>query len=170
MISNKTIGALFVVLIIILAINPESVHKLYKNIYGRLFLVSIVVFFSMKNITLGLLVSLGIISALNQFSPLTESFNGYKNINNDNLDTVGSINISIKKRQDTPSTNSNNTDNTDNTADGVDKENIKQTISSKESNSIPVDKETRRSEETDASTEGMLNNSKLDNFSNFASV
>ena len=43
-IKIQSIGALFVALVIILAINPTIVHNMYGSILGRLFLVLIVIY------------------------------------------------------------------------------------------------------------------------------
>ena len=71
-IKIQSIGALFVALVIILAINPTIVHNMYSSILGRLFLILIVIFFAMNNLTLGLLMVLTIITALNQYGSFVE--------------------------------------------------------------------------------------------------
>ena len=143
--KNITIKCLLFVLIVILAINPKTVYKMYSSILGRFFLVAVVFFLSMNNVTLGLLGALTIISALNQLAPFTEGFQ--------ENDLDGEVKNTL-----------------DDNISGVDKENIKQTISSKASNSIPVEQNITSSEETDAFTSGMLNSSKLDVYNNFAPV
>ena len=57
-VKTQSIGALFVALVIILAVNPKVVNNIYSSVLGRLFLISIVILLSMKNVTLGLLVAL----------------------------------------------------------------------------------------------------------------
>ena len=66
-IKTKSITTLFAALVIILAVNPRSVNNIYNSILGRLFLIGIVILFSMNNLTLGLLAALAIITASNQF-------------------------------------------------------------------------------------------------------
>ena len=70
--KTNSIIVIFLALIVILAVNPKMVNNIYNTILGRLFLISIVIFLSMKNITLGLLVALIIISGLNQFGSFVE--------------------------------------------------------------------------------------------------
>ena len=55
MFKNKEVVALFFVLVIILAISPRFVYDMYQTIVGKLIILSILIFFSMKNVTLGLL-------------------------------------------------------------------------------------------------------------------
>ena len=64
--KTHSIVAIFIALVVILAINPKMVNTLYSSVLGRLFLISIVILLSMKNVTLWLLVALTIISGLNQ--------------------------------------------------------------------------------------------------------
>lgn len=71
----KTFGilGLFLLLVIILIINPQMIHSAYDNILGRIILIGIIIFFSMNNVTLGLLAVLCLIIASNMFF-IQESF------------------------------------------------------------------------------------------------
>lgn len=71
-VKTKSIGALFVALVVILAVNPKVINNIYGTILGRLFLVCVVIFFAINNTTLGLLVALAIITASNQFGTFVE--------------------------------------------------------------------------------------------------
>ena len=71
-VKTKSIGALFVALVVILAVNPKVINNIYGTNLGRLFLVCVVIFFAMNNTTLGLLVVLAIITASNQFGSFVE--------------------------------------------------------------------------------------------------
>ena len=71
-VKTKSIRALFVALVVILAVNPKLINNIYGTILGRLFLVCVVIFFAMNNTTLGLLVALAIITASNQFGSFVE--------------------------------------------------------------------------------------------------
>ena len=150
-VKTKSIGALFVALVIILAVNPKVINNIYGTILGRLFLVCVVIFFAMNNTTLGLLVVLVIITALNQFGSFTEGFepNGQSviravqmNLNNPNIisnlkeDGISSINL----------------------------QDLRNTTMPKDSNTIQVDKNMNRSEEVDPSTSNMLNSNLKENF------
>lgn len=147
-VKTKSIGALFVVLAIILVVNPRMVNNVYETILGRLFLIGVVIFFAMNNVTLGLLAALAIIVASNQFSFLVE---GMEN------------NITASQ----PSVQAPDKKNTDD-AEGVDKEDIKNAIMPKDSKQLPV--VVSKSDEVTASSEALLNPSaKLEGFSSYAS-
>lgn len=56
---------LFMILVVILLINPGLYNNMYNNILGRVFLIILLIFFAMNNVTLGLLVALIIIIGTN---------------------------------------------------------------------------------------------------------
>lgn len=141
--DQQTMGALFLVFIIILAVFPKIVHQFYNSMIGRLILISIVIYFTVNNMTLGLLMALVIIAASNQFNPFVESMT--TTIGEDNEEEKEEAKEKLK---------------------GVDKEDIKIAVTSKASNSIPVTT-TTSNEDVNASTESMLGSSKLEGFSNF---
>jgi hypothetical protein len=148
-VRTKSIGALFVVLAIILVVNPRMVNNVYETILGRLFLIGIVIFFAMNNITLGLLAVLAIIVASNQFSFLVEGMEN--NVTTDKPPVQ--IQMPDKKKTDE--------------VEGVDKEDIKNAIMSKDSKQLPV--VVSKSDEVTASSESILNPSaKLEGFSSYA--
>ena len=66
------LGFLLMVLVVVLIIDPRMIHNMYSNILGRVVLIGIVIFFSMNNLTLGLLIALAVIAASNQFAPFVE--------------------------------------------------------------------------------------------------
>jgi hypothetical protein len=155
-IKTKGIGALFVVLVIILAVKPRLVHNMYSTILGRVFLLGVVIFMSMNNLTLGLLAALTIIAASNQFGSLVE---GLDNIGDDNTEVTGEQQVLTKSAvatamKDKLSEIKNKTDEL-----GIDKEDIKNAIASKDSKSIPLDPSAMKSEDVSAYKESMLNNS-----------
>jgi hypothetical protein len=73
---NKKHGLcfLFTMLVIILIVSPRSINQMYNNILGRVGLIALIIFFSMNNVTLGLLVALCIIIATNMYK-----FEGFDN-------------------------------------------------------------------------------------------
>ena len=176
-IKTKSIGALFVVLVVILAMNPMLVNNIYNTILGRLFLIGIVIFFAMNNITLGLLVTLTIIAALNQFGSLVEGMdNAPTTVGDDNVvgsgsgsgvqqvltksavaamntstDTSTSPTINDLKTQVANGSgsvaNGSVANGSGSVANGVDKEDIKNAIMSKDSKTIPIDPNTMKSSE-----------------------
>ena len=175
-IKIQSIGALFVALVIILAINPTIVNNMYGSILGRLFLVLIVIFFAINNITLGLLIVLTIITALNQYGsfveaklPLVEAklplVEGMENETVVTVDTTKTLYNPSKKKSELEKNISNETM-------GIDKEDMKVTMMPKDSKQIPLDPNMNKSIEVNAASSGMLNSSsaKLEGFSTFSQL
>ena len=173
-VKTQSIGALFVGLVIILALNPKMVNNIYGTILGRLFLICVVIFFAMNNTTLGLLVALAIITASNEFGSFTEGMD-----NMDTSTTIGEENVTItgeqkvltgsateaakKKISDLKTQVSEGTS-------GIDKEDIKAAIMSKDSKQIPIDPNMNSSSAVSASSSAMLNPSAtLEGFSTYSS-
>lgn len=181
-IKTKSIGALFLGLVAVLAINPRIIYNVYNTILGRIILVAIVIFLSTNNLTLGLLLALAIISVLSQFSPFVEGMENGTTVGEDSTSTSGDKVVltgdAVKKMQNmTPEQQEQlqqkMSDLKENiNAAGVDLEAIKSTIQSKQSKTIPVDSSTKSSEEVSAFTSGMLglNSSNLEGFCNCAGV
>lgn len=175
-IKTQGIGALFVALVIILAVNPKIVNNIYGSILGRLFLISVLIFLTMNNTTLGLLVALAIIAALNQFGSFTEGMDNMETtttIGEENVDTTGEKSVLTKSAVE--SAKKKISDLKEQAAEGtigVDKEDIKDAIMSKESNTIPTDPNMNKSTEVNPSSSGMLRpaSSTLEGFSPYASV
>lgn len=170
-VKNQSIGVLFVVLVIILAVNPKTVNNIYSSILGRLFLIGVIIFFAMHNTTLGLLVALAVITALNQYGSFTEGMEN-ATIGDDNVDATGGQIVLTKSAVENAKKKISDLkqDISDGTS-GIDKEDIKMAIMSKDSKTIPVDPNMTSSEEVDASSQGMLNSSaKLEGFSTYTSV
>jgi len=178
-VKTKSIGivCLFAVLIIILAVNPKVVNNLYSYILGRLFLVCVVIFFSINNVTLGLLSALAVITALNLFGSFVQ-----EGMENQIPTTVGEDNIDNTEGQ-TVLTNSATeaakkkiSDLKQSIADGtigIDKEDIKAAIMSKDSKTIPLSKNmTNSDDDVQPSTSAMLDSSKstLEGFSSYVTV
>lgn len=147
-IDQQTMLVLFLVFIIILAVFPKQLHRFYKTILGRIVLISIVIYFTVNDMTLGLLMALVIIAAANQFSPFVEGMEIQETgqeTGQGQGKTIGDDNEEVNPK-----------------VQGVDKEDIKIAVMSKASNSIPV--KTTTSEDVSASTEGLLGSSKLEGF------
>ena len=168
--KTNSIVALFVALIVILAVNPRMVNNIYSSVLGRLFLIGILIFLSMKSVTLGLLVALTIIAGLNQFGSFTE---GLENM--DTPTTVGEDNIPITGQQvvltnsaaaKVDSAKQKISDlkaqaQAQGQAAGVDKEAIKTAIMAKDSNTMPPDPNMMSNENVEAFTTSMLGTSSL---------
>jgi hypothetical protein len=180
--KTHSIVAIFIALVVILAINPKMVNTLYSSVLGRLFLISIVILLSMKNVTLGLLVALTIISGLNQFGSFVEgsfvegSFvEGFEatTVGEDNVDATGKQIVLTNAAQGTaqnqgptgPTVNSAKQKISDLKAqaatNGVDKEDIKAALQAKDSSTIPTDPNMTTNASVEAFTTNMLRPSSL---------
>jgi hypothetical protein len=126
----KTIAILFVALISILVVSPKILNNIYNSILGRIVLISMIIFVSMNNVTLGLLMALVIIVVSNNFSPFVE---GMETIGEDNTSSVGTKLVVTKKKAQEDL--------------GIDKEDIKNAIASKSSKTIPLDPSIMKSDE-----------------------
>jgi hypothetical protein len=188
--KTQSLGALFVALIIILAVNPRIINNIYGSILGRLALICIVIFFTMNNTTLGLLVALAIITSLNQFGSFVEGMansdiNDGKDINQDttigddnNSSTPATIPVLTKSASaasaSVPLTNNKKiselksmTTDTDDTS-GPDILSLQSAIMPKASNSMPVLSNKNSNDNVSASSENILN--KSEGFSSYGSV
>ena len=129
-IKMKTIALFFVALISILVVSPKILNNIYNSILGRIVLISMIIFVSMNNVTLGLLMALVIIVVSNNFSPFVE---GMETIGEDNTSSVGTKLVVTKKKAQEDL--------------GIDKEDIKNAIASKSSKTIPLDSSIMKSDE-----------------------
>ena len=77
------IFGLFLLLVVALILKPRVLFNLYRNILGRVVLIAVVIFFTMFNVTLGLLAALCLIIASNMF--FMEGFDN-ETIGDDNED------------------------------------------------------------------------------------
>lgn len=184
-VKTTSIGALFVALVIILAVKPYYINSMYNSILGRILLIGIVIFFSTNNLTLGLLVALVIITASNQFSPFVEGMENGTTIGEDNTESTGTQKVLtreavlestpekkavLKKLSELKSKSASKSASKTNLDRGVDKESITNSIRPKESKTIPIDPNAMKSDDVSASTSSMLKHSSLEGFSAYASV
>ena len=179
--KTKGIVALFVALVIILALNPRVVFNVYDSVVGRLVLIAIILFFSMCNTTLGLLLVLALIIVLNRFSTFTEGFNteGFSTEGFNTLDTVpstvGEDNVPITGEQQVLTRSASSTEKKDakpsqkiseikanDASVGVDMQDIQNAIMPKDSKTLPTDPQTMKSSENVAAhSSDLLNKSSL---------
>ena len=169
MYEKHGILGLFLLLVVALILKPSVLFNLHKNILGRVVLIGVVLFFTMFNVTLGLLAALCLIIASNMFF-----MEGLTNLNGDEKsmiqpgltvgdDTVpsdGKISVETKekvrskaqtKASDSDVTISELQEKSQEGGLGVDRTAIQETIEPKSSKSIPTDKSIFRSEEVSAS-------------------
>jgi hypothetical protein len=142
---NKEIIA-FILIIIISFVNPELIYNLNKFFIGKIILLIIIIFFSSYNIILGLLIIFIYFAILDKYRYVIEGMTGEQSI--DTINTIGEQPVSKtdktnktnkpnkfeeKKNKIVISTSYSNTD-------GIDIQDIRDTIASKDSNSFPLSK------------------------------
>lgn len=175
-VKTNSIVALFFTLVIILAIKPRFINIINSSILGRLFLICLLIFFAMNNITLALLTLFIIIILLNNNDSFVEGMENIQTpdtIGEDNVPITGSQKVltkdavkeNIKDRisdlKAKAQQNNSTTDSTPTTTPttGLDKEDIKNAIQSIPANSIPVDKNSfNSSDNVQPSTSSILTN------------
>ena len=184
--ETKCVIALFVGLLIILAVNPRMINNIYSTILGRLVLIGVVIFLAMNNLVLGLLVALAIISSINQFGSFVEGMDTMAapvTIGEDNVPITGQqivltksatadVDAAKQKISDLKAraasgnlnTNMNSNMNTNANANanantnGIDKEAIRNTIMAKNSKTIQLDADAMKNEDVNAYNPSMLTN------------
>ena len=130
----KELSALFLLIVAITTVKPSIINDLYSNILGRIVLIAIILFFTIHNTTLGLLVALCLIVASNQF--------------------FGANKIRIEGFTDEPTSEPNKEEEKEEEKeeDGVDRLTVQESNQPVDSNAIPVSKENFSSTEVAAST------------------
>jgi len=182
----RGIWALFIALILVLAINPKLLYNAYNTILGRIILIGVLIFFSVNNVTLGLLVALCLIIVLNNYTNFAEGMDNMETpatIGDDNAvqksgDKIQVVTSAISsapkdgsKLSDLKANAQAKAANIDTStiqakaanaqekaaAKGIDTTDISESIKAKASNSIPVSKSTMSSSENVSPfTTGML--------------
>lgn len=158
MYKKHGILGLFLLLVIVLILKPRVLFNLHNNILGRVVLIAVVLFFTMFNVTLGLLTALCLIIASNMFfMEGLDNLNGEQSgltIGEDNIPSTGKVSVETKakvranakaKVEDSDVTISDLQEQAQ--EQGVDRTSIRDSIESKSSKSIPVDKSVFKSEE-----------------------
>jgi len=167
MYEKHGILGLFLLLVIALVLKPRVLFNLHRNILGRVLLIGIVLFFTMFNVTLGLLSALCLIIASNMF--FMEGMDNIDSsmiqpgltIGDDNTPSTGSVSVlskdKVRSAAETKVDGSNGSGATISElqeqaqAQGVDKESIRSSIEAKNSKSMPTNKSVFRSEDVGAS-------------------
>lgn len=165
-VKTNSIVVLFFTLVLILGFKPNFIYNINNSILGRLFLICLIIFFAMNNITLALLTVFIIIIFLNRYDSLVEGMDIQTpdTVGEENIPITGSQQVLTKdavkqkiqdrisdlkaKAQGTDSSTNVSNTNVSNTTDsntGMDKEEIKNAIQSIPANSIPIDKSSFKS-------------------------
>ena len=139
--------SLFAILVVILLVNPSFYNNMYNNLLGRMFLIIIMIFFAMNNVTLGLLVALIIIIGTNM--NFTEGLSTMDlNALKMTPSTTGQIQVNTRSESNKKKNSSK---------DGVDRMSLDETIKSKPSEQTYVSKENFTSADVLASDSDDLN-------------
>lgn len=135
---NNIVVFLMILLVVFLVINPnlnirsQNRDKIYKSPLGKLLLLGLVIYISMSNLALGLLVAFIIIASQSINLNLVEKMENLT-VGEDNIE-VDDINVAKQKiltKAETEKVKAK--------AEGIDKENIKTTIMAKDSKTIQLD-------------------------------
>lgn len=157
---------LFLSLLIILIIDPRVIYNIYNNILGRIILIVVVIFFTINNVTLGLLAALCLIIASNMF--FTEGLENMNDVDSTKLTTgvtIGDDNatnnqssgkkiiVTTKaKMAGAPMDGSKISElKAKAEEEGIDRQTVEESIRSKSSKSLPVNNESQTSSEVQPS-------------------
>ena len=178
----RGIIALFVALLVVLAISPKLINNLYNSILGRILLIAVLIFFAMNNVTLGLLVALCLIIILHKYGVFVEGLDNMEQtiqtpgtIGDDNVVNPSGDKIKVVTNA-VASAPKDGTKLSELKAKaqekGVDKTDISESIKAKASNSIPVSKsDMGSSENVSPFSSGMLGSKTMtEGFSSNASM
>jgi len=148
--ESKKCFYLFIVLVIIISINPRWIYNLYDKFIGRLILLIVLVFFATHNTTLGLLVVLALIIVLEQYTTFAEGLDMMGSTIGDDTVSTGQQTVltrdaaaQLSQATTTPTTGLTISQLKEKAAtagiqSGVDKEDIRNSILPKNSSTLPV--------------------------------
>jgi hypothetical protein len=177
MYKKQGILGLFLLLVVILVLKPRIILNMYNNILGRVVLIGLVLFFTTCHVALGLLAALCLIIVSNMFFMVGSNIEGLTNLDNESEpnmiqpgltigdDNTSSTNTNDKLKVITKAKAKANANGITVTGDGsklselqaqaqeegVDRQTVQETIQSKSSKAIPVDKSKFESNEVQAS-------------------
>ena len=164
MYKNYGIAGLFLLLVATLIVKPRVFYNLYNHILGRVLLIGVVIFFTLCNVTLGLLAALCLIVASNMF--LIEGLDNLHSstgttIGDDNALTSSDAKLTVTTKAESKDKDGQKINELD--AQGVDRQTIHETIQAKSSKTIPVDakifnsEDVKPSETSSTVVEGFIN-------------
>jgi hypothetical protein len=132
----------FILILIISFFNPELIYNLNKSFIGKLTILIVIIFFSSSNIILGLLTIFIYFAILDKYRYVIEGMISEEKINTEN--TIGEIKNNETKNNETkkvkPKDENKIIISTSNNSNGVDIQDIRDSIASKDSNSLPLSK------------------------------
>lgn len=141
----------FILMLVISFFNPELIYNLNKSFIGKLIILIVIIFFSSSNIILGLLTIFIYFAILDKYRYVIEGMTTEEKINTEN--TIGKIKNNETKNNETkkigdseekPKDKNKNKNkiiiSTSNNSNGVDIQDIRDSIASKDSNTLPLSK------------------------------
>ena len=142
---------MFILLIIISWINPELIYNLNKFYIGKLIILIVIIFFSSCNVILGLLTILMYFLILDKYRYVIEGMSNEEQIKTEN--TIGEIKENVKEKgkekKETGEKETGEKESKKNkiiistgniNSNGVDIQDIRDSIASKDSNSLPLNR------------------------------
>ena len=133
----------FILILVISFFNPELIYNLNKSFIGKLIILIVIVFFSSSNIILGLLTIFIYFAILDKYRYVIEGMTSEEKINTEN--TIGEIKNNETKKVKPKDKDKDKNKNkiiisTSNNSNGVDIQDIRDSIASKDSNTLPLSK------------------------------
>jgi len=134
----------FILILIISFFNPELIYNLNKSFIGKLTILIVIIFFSSSNIILGLLTIFIYFAILDKYRYVIEGMISEEKINTEN--TIGEIKNNETKNNETKKVKPKDENknkiiiSTSNNSNGVEIQDIRDSIASKDSNSLPLSK------------------------------
>ena len=119
----QVLFGLFILILIVMFMNPRIINDVNKSVLGRIALIGLVIYFTCHNTTLGLLVALCLIIGINMFVM-------------EGIDET--LAPEVEEEEEKPVTMSMPTEE----EDGIDTQTAHESIQPVESNTIPVSKDT----------------------------
>ena len=130
---------LFVLIVVVLVLDPRVINDIHKTILGRIMLIGLVIFFTAHNTTLGLLVALCLIIAINMFFMEGMAVEGDENKNSP-ATTIGDDNVITDSTMPQIKVSTTAPEEEEDKNVGVDKQTVHESIQPIESAAIPVKK------------------------------
>jgi thiol:disulfide interchange protein len=115
----QVLFGLFILILIVMFMNPRIINDVNKSVLGRIMMIGLVIYFTCHNTTLGLLVALCLIIAINMFV-----MEGIDETLASEEEEEKSVTMPMEEE------------------DGIDTQTVHESIQPVESNTIPVSKDT----------------------------
>ncbi len=139
---------LFILILVVLFLNPRVINEANNSVLGRMVMICVILFFTVHNTTLGLLVALCLIIAVNMF--FMEGFEAPVSASTEESAAEPAMPVNNITKQEAPVTPGDKKKEPTNSEDGVDTQTAHESIQPMDSNAIPVSKSDFASSEVSA--------------------